>query len=340
VRREIVDQGRTRIHNLFVVAAPVSGALQRIALEPGDAVARGQIVATIGPTDPALLDARVAAEAGANVAAAQSALRASQAQAELAARDQDRVARLAARDFASRAALDSANAALRAARADVAARAAELQRARIAAGAPIRQTGAPVGVRSPAAGRVLRLLQQSEAVVAAGSSLIELGDPRDLDVVAEFLSQDAASIRAGARAWIENWGGDAPIPARVWRVEPYAHTKISALGVEEQRVNVVLRLESPETAPLLGHGFRVDARVVIDEDENALRVPVDALVRNGQSWAVFLVRSARARLTPIETGLAGERYRVVRGGLNSGDRVVLFPGDSLRDGQSVRIRRN
>lgn len=336
VRRDVVDEGRTRIHDVFSIAAPVGGALQRIELEPGDAVARGQAVATILPADPALLDARVAAETAAGVAAAQSAQTAAEAQAGLAQRDQMRVAQLHARGFASNAALDAANAALRAARAQVAAQRSEVQRARAAAGVRSQGARTATAVRSPAAGRVLQLLQQSEGVVAPGTLLMQVGDPRDMEIVAEFLSQDAVGMRVGARAFIENWGGQAALGAHITRIEPYAHTKVSALGVEEQRVNVILRLDHPEAAPPLGHGFRVDVRVVAEDLQNVLRVPTDALVRNGPDWAVFRVEHGHARLTPVTLAGGGEQYRAVTAGLSSGDTVVVFPGDALRDGASVR----
>ncbi len=336
VRREIVDEGRTRIHDVYVVAASVGGALQRIELEPGDEVTRGQVVATITPAEPALLDARIAAEARASVAAAQSMLTASEADLELARRDQERVATLAREGFAAPAALDSANAALRAARASASARRAELQRARVAAGTSGARAHSATQVRSPAAGRVLRLLQESEVVVAPGAPLLEVGDPADLEVIAEFLSEDAILLRPGAAAFIESWGGDTPIPARISRIEPYAHTKVSALGVEEQRVNVIVRLENPETAPPLGHGFRVDVRAIVSAEANALRVPTDALIRNGADWAVFRIEHGRARLTPVVLGDGGEHYRLVQEGLAEGDRVILFPGDALRDGARVR----
>lgn len=337
VIREITDEGRTRIHDVFVIAAPVGGELQRIELEPGDEVARGQVVAALTPADPALLDARIAAEMRAGVGAARSALAAAEAQAELARQNQERIAALAAEGFASRAALDNANATLRAARATVSAARAELQRAQAAAGSGGRARSR-VDVRSPAEGRVLRILQESETITLAGAPLIEIGNPGDLEVVAEFLSQDAILLRAGARAWIENWGGDTPIPARISRIEPYAHTKISALGVEEQRVNVIVRLEDPASAPPLGHQFRVDVRAVISVQANVLRIPVDALVRDGETWAVFRVERGRARLAPVTLGDGGERYRAVVDGLSEGDRVVMFPGDALEDGARVRAR--
>jgi HlyD family secretion protein len=338
VRRDVVDEGRTRIHDVFSIAAPVSGALRRIALEPGDAVARGQVVATIAPADPALLDTRIASEAAANIAAAQSALAAAEAQLGLAERDQSRVAQLHARQFASTAALDAANANLRAARAQVAARQSEVRRARAAASSGGGAARATTEIRSPSAGRVLRLLQQSEGVVVAGTPLMEIGDPRNMEIVAEFLSQDAVEMRAGERAFIENWGGPTPIAARVSRIEPYAHTKVSALGVEEQRVNVILQLDSPENAPPLGHGFRVDVRVVAADLQNTLRAPTDALVRSGAGWAVFRLIDGRARLTPVELGEGGDRYRALVRGLSANDVVIVYPGDALKDGARVRAR--
>jgi HlyD family secretion protein len=183
---------------------------------------------------------------------------------------------------------------------------------------------------------VLRIVQESESVVAGGAPLLEIGNPDTIEIVAEFLSQDAVAISAGAPAFVENWGGQEAIPARVFRVEPFGRTEISALGVEEQRVNVIAHLRDPATAPALGHGFRVDLRVVVSRQDNVLRVPVDALLRDGAGWAVFRIEGGRARWTPIEVGEGGERHRAVRSGLEPGDRVVLFPGDVLEDGARVR----
>ena len=156
------------------------------------------------------------------------------------------------------------------------------------------------------------------------------------EVVADFLSQDATQVRPGARAVLEGWGGDPPIPASVLRVEPYARTRISALGVEEQRVSVILRLTDPAASPPLGHGFRVDVRVTLSEVTDALRVPADALVRQGEGWAVYRVQGGRARLTPVRTGIGDDRHRVVLEGLSNGDRVVLYPAATLKDGARVR----
>ena len=336
VRSEVTDEGRTQIHDVFVVSAPVGGLLQRVTLEPGDAVARGQVIGSIAPADPALLDARVSAEASAAIAAAEASLRAAEADLELKRRDHQRVTQLAARDFASPAAVDAAEAALNAARANVSARRAEGQRARAAAGGGTARARAVTPLRSPSSGRVLRLLQESEAVVPTGAAILEIGDPAEMEVVAEFLSEDAVRMRPGAVAYIEAWGGEAAIPARVSRIEPYAHTKVSALGVEEQRVNVILRLDDPASAPPLGHGFRVDARVVLSEAQNVVRVPVDALVRDGERWWVFQARGGRARLVAVEVGEGGGQYRAVTRGLEEGDRVVIFPSEALNDGERIR----
>ena len=336
VARTLVDEGRTRIHDVFVVAAPVGGDLRRISLHAGDPVDRGQVVATLGPADPSLLDARTVAAAQAAVSAARAGLASAEADADLARRDQARIASLATQGYASRAALDAADAGLRAARARIAARQAELRGAQVLAGSPAAGALRETPVRSPASGQVLRILQESRGLVAAGTPLLEVGNPAEMEVVADFLSQDATQVRPGAAASLEGWGGEAPIPARVTRVEPYARTRISALGVEEQRVSVILRLTDPTSAPPLGHGFRVDARITLSEVADALRVPADALVRQGDSWAVYRVDGGRARLTPVRTGIGDDRHRVVLEGLSNGDRVVLYPASTLEDGARVR----
>ena len=336
VARTLVDEGRTRIHDVFGIVAPVGGDLRRITLHPGDTVARGQVLATLGPADPSLLDARTAAAAQAAVSAARAGLAAAEADADLARRDQARIASLAGQGYASRSALEAADAALRAARAQIAARQAELRGAQALAGGTASAARAETPVRSPANGRVLRILQESGGVVAAGTPLLEIGNPADLEVVADFLSQDATQVKVGADATLEGWGGETSIPARVARIEPYARTRVSALGVEEQRVSLILRLTDPASAPVLGHGFRVDARITLSRVNDALRVPADALVRKGEGWAVFRVTDGRARLVPVRTGIGDDRHRVVLEGLSAGDRVVLYPAATLVDGARIR----
>lgn len=336
VARTLVDEGRTRIHDVFGIVAPVGGDLRRITLHPGDTVARGQVLATLGPADPSLLDARTAAAAQAAVSAARAGLAAAEADADLARRDQARIASLAGQGYASRSALEAADAALRAARAQIAARQAELRGAQALAGGTASAARAETPVRSPANGRVLRILQESGGVVAAGTPLLEIGNPADLEVVADFLSQDATQVKVGADATLEGWGGETSIPARVARIEPYARTRVSALGVEEQRVSLILRLTDPASAPVLGHGFRVDARITLSRVNDALRVPADALVRKGEGWAVFRVTDGRARLVPVRTGIGDDRHREVLEGLSAGDRVVLYPAATLVDGARIR----
>lgn len=336
VARTLVDEGQTRIHDVFTVTAPVGGELRRITLHAGDSIDLGQVVATLEPTDPGLLDVRTAAAAEAAVSAARAGLTSAEADAEVARRDQARVARLAADGYASRAALDAADARLRAARAHVAARQAELRGARAQAGRPTAAAREETLVRSPVAGRVLRLVQESGGVVPAGAPLLEIGDPSDLEIVADFLSQDATQVKPGDSALLEGWGGEHPLPARVLRVEPYARTRISALGVEEQRVSIILQRTNTAAAPSLGHGFRVDVRITLDAVDNALRVPTDALIRQGDGWAVFRIMNGRARLTPVQLGIGDDRHRQVQTGLSAGDRVVLYPTVTLRDGMRIR----
>jgi HlyD family secretion protein len=233
------------------------------------------------------------------------------------------------------AAVDSSQARLQAAQAARDAANAELNRARSAVQPADRTVAGAVSVRSPAAGSVLRIAQKSEAVVAAGSPLMEVGDPAHVEVVAEFLSQDAVRMRPGQRAFIENWGGGA-LAATVDRVEPVAHMKVSALGVEEQRTNVILQFADAKTAQPLGHDFRVDVRVVVQEQHDALRVPLGALFRHENGWAVYRVVDGRAVVTPVQTGIADQEHRVVTAGVALNDPVVLFPGNAVVDGQRVK----
>ncbi len=340
VRREISEEGRVRVHDVYTVASPVGGLLKRIQLEAGDTVSKGDTVASIAPADPSLLDARIAEEAAATVTAARAALTLSEADLDLAKRDEARTAQLFERGFAAQAALDRARAGLKVATAAVGQRRAELNRALASQGKPGVRARTLTAVRSPASGKVLRVLLESETVIAPGVPLLEIGDPAQIEIVAEFLSQDAALMREGADAFVENWGGNRQLAALVHTVEPYARTKVSALGVEEQRVNVIVHLAGvePEAAPVLGHGFRVDVRVVVFEQKNVARVPTDALVRQADNgWAVFKVADGRARLTKVTIGDGDDRFRVLEAGLAPGDTVVLFPGDSLRDGDSVQV---
>ncbi|SUS03331.1 conserved hypothetical protein [uncultured Defluviicoccus sp.] len=334
VTRQIAEDARVEVRDLYAVTAPVTGRLQRIELKSGDTVKAGQTVARIGASDASLLDPRVSAEAQSAVNAARAAVRAAEANRQLASDEQGRTAQLAKTGFASPAALDRANKTLTGATADLAARQADLNRALAAAGFRTNaQT--PRSIRSPVAGTVLRVLEESETEVPIGTPLMEIGDPNELEVVGEFLSQDAVLMQPGAHVVIAGAASEA-IDGRVRVIEPYARTKVSALGVEEQRVNVVIDFETTKQSRSLGHGYQVEARVEVFRAPNALRVPTDALVRHNGGWATFIVEGDRARLREIKAGNGDDSFRVVESGLREGDTVILFPGDTIRDGDLVR----
>lgn len=354
IDESVADQGFARVREAYVVAAPVSGRLQRVALHVGDRVTAGQtVVAHIWPASADLLDPRARAQAQAAVAAAQAAVSAAAAQqdqlaAEARKADNDlaRTRTLAERGFAASQALDSAEAGARAARAAVRAAAAqlivrrsELAAARSALLGPDAADGRAVPVTSPASGYVTRVLQESERTVAMGAPLVEIGDQSGLEAAIEFLTQDAVRVREGMPAEIFDWGGEGTIPAIVRRVEPQGFTKVSALGVEEQRVLVLLQFAGdPARWSRLGPGYRVWGRVVLRREANAVKAPVGALVREGRGWAVFRVVGGRARLSPVTVGAMTDDEAEIRKGLQPGERVVVFPSDKVRDGVGIRER--
>ena len=349
------EEGVTRVCDRFIVSAPVSGRILRIELEPGDRVKRGQIVARVRAEAPPLLDARTRAEAEAAVESAKAVLGQARAEEQRAKatldrtkRDLARVSALAEERVVAKQELEAREADLRVAQetANVAAfavRAAtsELRRAeaRLAPSTP-EAPGRVVSVTAPVAGVVLKRVRESETVVPAGDPLVEIGDYGQLEIVADLLSSDAVRVNAGARAIIEQWGGEKPLEARVQRIEPAGFMKISALGVEEQRVNVVLDFADPSPAARasLGDGYRVEVRVVIWESPDVLKVPTSALFRHGEQWAVYVMDGGRARRTLLELGHQTGQYAEVISGLAEGARVILHPGDTLVDGARVRER--
>lgn len=337
LRADLVDEGRTRMHDVYTVSAPVSGRLLRVDVEPGDAVQEGAVIARMTQAQAGFLDTRSDSAARAAVDAAQAAVRAATTELELAQREHERIRSLAQRQLVAQSAVDNSQARLDAAKAARDAREAELARARSALQPADRRGGASVDVRAPAAGRVLSVPQKSENIVAAGSPLILIGDPSHVEVVAEFLSQDAVRMQPGAPATIENWGG-APLPASVERIEPVARMKISALGVEEQRTNVILQFADQAAAARLGHDYRVDARITIEEVKDAVRAPLGALFRHEEGWAVYKVVDGRLQLTPVSTGIADASYRQITAGLAAGDTVVLFPASTLTEDTRVVAR--
>lgn len=349
------EEGETRIRRRFVVSAPVTGRVERIDLEPGDPVLRDRtVVVRLRAEAPPLLDARSRAEASAARSAAESMrgqaqaeeLRArttlSLAERELAReRDLDRSGLTTRQAVESReAAVRSAEEAVRAAAFAVAAATAELDRLDVRL-QPDRldAAGRLLVLHAPIDGVVLRRLRESAAVVPAGEPLVELGDPRDLEVVADLLSTDAVRVQAGATVHLEQWGGDESLTARVRRVEPSGFRKVSALGVEEQRVNVVMDFDDPErAASRLGDGYRTEVRIVIWQGKDVVQVPTSALFRHAGEWAVFVIDQGTVRRVPVTIG---QRHRVsaeVLDGLTPGLQVVVHPPDTLTDGARVEVR--
>ena len=351
----IDDEGETRIRRRFVVSSPVRGRLQRIELEPGDAVTRGQtVVARVQAEAPPLLDARTRAEAEAARASATSVLGRARADEQratnllaLARRELVREQELASGELTTRQAIDLSESAVQAAE-DVAraatfaaaTAAAELQRAearvvpnRVDAGDRILSVLAPID------GMVLRRLHESASFVPAGEPLIELGDPRDLEVVSDLLSTDAVRVRPGSTVHLEQWGGDQTLTATVRRVEPSGFMKLSALGVEEQRVNVLMDFDDRVTAStLLGDGYRAEVRIVIWEADDVVQVPTSALFRQDEAWAVYVVDGASARLTTVSIDHRNNQSAEILQGVSPGDEVVVHPPDTLTAGAQVSRR--
>jgi HlyD family secretion protein len=348
------EEGRTRVRDRFVVAAPVAGRVLRIELDPGDSVRAGDVVARLRPEAPTLLDARSRAVAEAALASARAAAgraraeeqraRAARAQAD---RELTRVRNLAAESLATAQQLESRQADLEAAQEQVnaavfASRAADADvtraQARLAPAGSSERSGRVVPITSPVDGVVLKVVRESESVVPAGDPLIEIGDPRRLEIVVDLLSVDAVRVEPGARALIEQWGGNQALDARVRRIEPSGFTKISALGVEEQRVNAILEFtDAPKAWSALGDGYRVEARIITWESQGVLKVPTGALVRIGDQWAVYAIQDGRAHRVPITIDHQNGQEAEVTSGLDAGTVVILHPGDTIAEG--VRVQR-
>jgi len=354
-------EGHTRVRERFVVSAPVAGKVRRIELEPGDSVTAGEtVVAVFDPAASTPLDPRTRREAEARVAAARAQLDqahadvlAKRAQRDFAFSERDRYGMLGERGVVPQEQAELAAMAAASTEGSVAAAEAAVERARReleSAQASLLEPwsgghrgdgadGRALQLTSPVDGVVLRRLHESESVVPAGEPLMEVADRRDLEAVADFLSSDATVIRPGMAVRLTQWGGDAPLEGRVRRVEPSAFTKVSALGVEEQRVWVVIGLDAPADArPSLGDRYRVEAQVVVWHGDDVLRVPTAAMFRSGDSWAVFVVQGGRARLRTVTLDHRNELHAEVVDGLAEGDVVIAHPPDSVADGTRVRRR--
>ncbi|MEM1434176.1 MAG: HlyD family efflux transporter periplasmic adaptor subunit [Pseudomonadota bacterium] len=358
------EEARTRVQNPYVVSAPVTGRLLRVEIDAGDAVTAGEtVVARLLPTPPSVLDARTREQAQAAVSAAEAALAVAQADRKKTDADLDlaneqvrRIRALRAKNAISKAALDQAEREARAAaaatdvaNAAIAMRVAELQSARAQL---ISFAQAESGVSSPTAsdrvievvapvsGQVLRVIQESETTLTAGAPILEVGDvASDLEIVAELLSSDAVRVSVGDGVSISDWGGEQYLEGRVARIEPWGFTKFSALGVEEQRVNTIIRFTGDQASRQgLGHGYRVEVSITVWAGDDILQIPTSALYRAGPDLAVFRVIDGQAQSTLVELGRNnGERVQIT-GGLTAGDTVVLYPSDELTDGSPLAER--
>ncbi|MEM1066133.1 MAG: HlyD family efflux transporter periplasmic adaptor subunit [Pseudomonadota bacterium] len=360
----IDEEGRTRVAEAYVVSTPVAGRLQRVQVDPGDPVVRGEtVVAHMLPTNPAALDVRTREQADAAVQAASAALRVGRADLNAAIANRDlaqtelsRTEQLAERQIASQAALDRAQqnlriseAAVETSEAAIAVREAELANARAqligfddqGLAAAVGNAGSDdIPLYAPADGRILRVIQQSETTLPAGAPIMEIGDIEgELEVVVDLLSSDAVQVAVGNPVLIEDWGGPDTLAGEVSRIDPFGITQFSALGVEEQRVPVTVALTGPpESRRALGHSYRVEARIVIWEDGAALRVPSSALFRTGENWAVFVAENGRAALRTIEIDRNNGITAEVVSGLSDGDRVILYPSVALSNGSLIAER--
>lgn len=355
----VKEEGTTRIRDVYVVSAPVAGTVQRIPGRVGDLVeADRTLVAILRPAAPAFLDVRSRREAeaaleaaSASVKLADAQLREAEADAALARSELQRLQTLASRNIISDRTLEEAQANLARAEARVASAEAtvdvrkqekEVAEARLIGPETLEAMGESsccISVHAPVSGEILAIHQESEAVVNAGTPLVEVGDRSLLEIVAELLSSDAVRVPDGAPATIEGWGGPA-LEARVDRIEPAGFTEVSALGIEEQRVRAVLQLRSPpEERKRLGHGYRVLVNIVVERHEDVLLVPLGALFRQGEQWAVFVATPEdQAALRLVEIGARDDDHAVLLSGLEEGDTVILHPSDTISDGTAVESR--
>ena len=347
------EDGKTRIRERYVVAAPLAGHLTRVVLKAGDKVASDEVIASILPPAAPLLDPRSRREADERLGTAEAALERSkataeraQAQADQARTDLDRARTLAAQGASTVQALERAELLQRVADRDL--RAAEFQHH--AASHEVDQAKALLAryqdgadasierwnITAPVSGVVLKVVQESETVVQSGTPLLEIGDPRDLEIVTDVLSVDAVEIRPGADVVIEHWGGPGVLWGRVRRIEPAAFTKISTLGVEEQRVNVLIDVLSPkEQWAGLGDGYQVDTRIAVFTRDDIDIIPAGALFRRGGDWSVYVVENGRAQLRAIDLERRSGRFAAVKKGLTQGERVIVYPSDQI--GPGVRV---
>lgn len=354
LRVTLDEEGETRVRDVYTLHAPLRGQLQRITAEVGDVVKAGETqLAQIEPAPPAFLDVRTEAELQAAVEAARAAhnlaaaeLNKAKADLTFAEGERARARQLIERRTISQRTLEDAERSYHVAQANLATAEAALKvrehelhqaRSRLLSRQEIRSLREDcecMPVTAPVSGVVLQVMRRSEGVVEAGTPLLAIGDPADLEIVVNFLSEDAVRIRPGQRAIITDWGGE-DLNAVVRRIEPFGQTQVSALGIEEQRVDVILDFADPtESWRSLGHGYRVDVQVILFEGE-VLNLPLGALFRQGEEWAVFVAAEGRARLRPVAVSQRNSLAVEIREGLVPGERVILYPSDRIKDGAAI-----
>ncbi len=341
LRSTVDEEGKTRIRQRYTVSSPVTGFLQRVPFKPGAPVeANSTILAALQPAPSTSLDPRSRATSEANLALAQANLEKARAAQDYAQRELQRISQLVKQNTLPEQELDAANWRERDATQSVQSALATLQQARaeLAEYASTPHTNSPpTQNHAPGAGKNLRIFEESSRVLPAGTPILEIGDPANLEAVIECLSRDAATMTPGMTVDLERWGGGSPLQGQLRHVEPAAFTKISALGVEEQRVNVIVDiLTPPENRPGVGDNFRVEARIVTWESNDTLKIPAGALFRRGQQWSVFTIENGRATLRPVETGHSNGKETEILSGLSAGDTVILYPGERVQNHSRVR----
>lgn len=336
----VTDDGVTRAKEFYIISAPVTGYLSRIELEAGDSVAKGTLIAHMAGRPSTPLDPRTEKELRSALAAARAAEKSTVATLTQAERDRARAEEIARNGFLSRAQLEeartratTAQAARQQSRAEVHRIEALLAPTGAAASAP------PVPVRAPVSGSVLSVITESAGVIAEGTPLMTIGDPHQIEAVVDLLSREAVRVKPGDRVEITQWGGPTPLAGHVQRIEPFGRLKISALGIEEQRVNVIISFDDRRQSARLGHGYQIDATIILWTKDNVLRVPIGALFRGRDGgWRVFVVRRNRAREQAVRLSHINDKYGEILEGLAEGDTVILNPGSSVREGRRVTIR--
>jgi len=353
----IEEEGRTRVIDRYIVSAPVDGVACRVQLEVGDPVKQGQVLLGITPLESQVLDPRSRAQAKARVSAAEAALRAAREEAQAATATQEYAATelerlrplmekgLVAREAFNRAETEAKTSAAAKRSADFnvdvagydleAARTTLQYSAATASGIPAER----VPVRAPIDGRILKVQHECEGAVRTGEPLLEVGDPTALEIEVDVLSADAVKIKPGMKVLFDRWGGEQPLQGRVRNIEPVGFTKISALGVEEQRVLVISDFTSPgEQWQRLGDGYRVEAQFILWQEDDVLQVPASSLFRYNQGWAVFVIDGNRASRREIKVGQRNGLNAQILAGVETGEMVINHPSDAVEDGRSIKQR--